>query len=91
MGHIRSSGPTWNSNGNVTSSFSWVWGAASLRTGDGEHGQREGAWRGSGEGWYNGHHAGTRGQGGNIITSGGDSRHSQQINRQIEDVWGRIG
>ena len=91
MGHVRSSGPTWNRNSNETSSFSWVWGAASLRTGDSEHGKREGGWRGSGQGWYNGTNDGTRGQSGNIITSGGDIRHSQQIIRQIEDVWGRIG
>ena len=80
-----------NSNSNETSSFSRVWGAPSLRTGDSEHGQGEESWRGSGEGWYNGHHDGTRGQGGNIITNSGDSGHDQQINRQIEDVWGMIG
>ena len=89
MGHVRSSGATLNSNGNETSTFSSVWGAASLRFG--EHVEREEAWRGSGQVWYNSNHDGTRGQGSNIITSGGDSRHSQQINRQIEDVWGRIG
>ena len=77
-----------NSNINETPSFSSVLGAASLSSG--EHGEREGAWRGSGQGGYNGHHDGNRGQGGNIITSSGDSRHSQHTNRQIEDVWGRI-
>ena len=91
MGHVRSSGPTWNSNSNETSSFSSVWGAASLRTGDSEHRQGEEAWRGSGEGVYNGNNHEVRGQGGNIITNGGDSGHSQQTNRQIEDVLGRIG
>ena len=91
MGHVRSSGPTWNSNSNETSSFSRVWGSASFRTGEREHGESEGAGRGSGQGVYNGNSDGTRGQSGNIITSGGDIRHSQQIIRQIEDVWGRIG
>ena len=91
MGHVRSYGPTMDSNSNETSSFSSVWGAASLRTGDSEHGQGEEAWRGSGEGWHNGQNLGTSGQGGNIITSSGDRRHDQQINRQMEDVWGRIG
>ena len=91
MGHVKSSGPTWNSNRNETSSFSSVWGAASLRTGDSDHGQREEAGRWSGEGWHNGQNHGTSGQGGNIITSSGDSRHDQQINRQMEDVWGMIG
>ena len=87
MGHVRSSGPTWNSNSNETSSFSSVWGAASLRTGDVEHGQREGAWMGSGQGVYNSHSDGTRGHGGNIINHGRDMRHNQHIDRQIQDVW----
>ena len=91
MGHVRSSGPTWNSNSNETSSFSSVWGAASLMTGDSEHGQREGALRGRGQGWYNGHHDGNSGQGGNIIPTSAYRRHDQQIDRQLEDVWGRIG
>ena len=61
MGHVRSSGPTRNSNSNESSSLSSVWGAASFRTGDGQHGEKEGALRGSGQGWYNGHHDGTKG------------------------------
>ena len=91
MGHVRSSGPTWNSNSNERSSFSRVWGAANLSTGDSDHGQGEESLRGSGEGVYNGQHDGTRGQASNNITRTGDSGHDQQINRQIEDVWGRIG
>ena len=91
MGHIRSSGLTLNNNINETSSFSSVWGAASLRTGDGQHAEREEALRGSGQGWYNGHHDGTSGQGSNIITDGRDMTHDHQIDRQIQDVWGRIG
>ena len=75
MGHVRSSEPTWNRNSNETSSFSWVWGAARLRTGDSEHGQMEESWRGSGQGRYNGHHNVNRGQGGNIITSVEDRMH----------------
>ena len=76
MGHINSSGPTWNSNRNETSSFSSVWGAASLRTGDSDHGHMEEAGRGSGEGWHNGNNDGTRGQGG---TSSADRRQDHQI------------
>ena len=91
MGHVRSSGPTLNSNSNETSSFSSVWGAASFRTVNSEHGQREEVWRGSGQGWHNSHSDGTRGPGGNIITITADMRHDQQIDRQIQDVWGRIG
>ena len=91
MGHVISSGQTWNSNSNQTSSFSSVWGAASFRFGNSEHGEREGGWRWSEHGGFNGQHYLARGQGSNIITSGGDRRHDQQIDRQIADVWGKIG
>jgi hypothetical protein len=86
MGHIRSSGPTLNNNSNDTSSFSCVWKAASLRTVVSELGQRVEAYIGIGEGGYS---DGTRVHGGYVITSTGDNKNAQ-INRQIEDVWGRI-
>merc|ERR1712072_231072 len=97
MGHVRSNERTWNNNNNnnnnETSSIANIWGADSLLSHNSAQEQHIQYGNNRSE-----HHSNIWNSGGNNNNhsnnnnnNNGGARLTHQMNRQLEDVWGRIG